>query len=576
MSTIYDKTDNYGLNLYGDADPADLRDGYNDSMRTIDDTLERHLNRIESMESRETHDEEVVKALLGDNTVDAATAAKTKWDKAGTDATKAIADAASVASKADNNMAILTALGAGTVSDATIVRDSNAMDISKLGCKKDDPSFDNATIINNYINTTHKSIYIPDGDWYIKTTLRTQDVNVYSDGWVKASNVNNFTDGVMVLAQGSTELENSANMPKGKKICIKINGSGESISGLAVQGFFSAEIKATVIACMDTAVETRGRNIECKFFLALYGGLTSDAVYGECGLRVAKNDNDNYAYVVGRNFKTGVDLNASIWTFQYLHIWGCDNVLKLYPNTTNYAYMLYADYSHNGSVVCDSQENSAQLICCAIFAILESGQYFIGTPDGKMNYVKVVANSYKAATPNNVGGRSQGASFMKVAPSQSVLIVQSRIEDFGNGANLMVSEEDLNTKSLTELLDKYGPICFHCNLQDVTFEKYKEFSTWEEFRKTQYYSNMVALGYPLPSVLTGSEGYHYGRTSLTVERSHYTRVATKAPLATYNVNVLLGTNIRGFYDAEKRFYQYNIKELESPTPDRSYEGTLQR
>lgn len=564
MSTVYDKTDNYSLSLYGDNDPADLRDGYNSSMRTIDDTLEKHLNRIESMESRETHDEEVTKALLGDNTVDAATAAKTKWDKAGTDAIKAIADAASVAGKADNNMAILTALGAGTVSDATIVRDSNAMDISKLGCKKDDPNFDNATIINDYVNTTHKSIYIPDGDWYIKTTLRTQDVNVYSDGWVKASNVNDFADGVMVLAQGSTELENSANMPKGKKICININGSGESVSGLAVQGFFSAEIKATVIACMDTAVETRGRNIECKFFLTLYGGLTSDAVYAECGLRVAKNDNDNYAYVVGRNFKTGVDLNASIWTFQYLHIWGCNNVLKLYPNTTNYVYMLYADYSHNGSVVCDSQENSAQLICCAIFAILESGQYFIGTPDGKMNYVKVVANSYKAITPHNVENRSQGASFMKVLPSQSVLFVQSRIEDFGDSANLIVSEKDLNTKSSTELLDKYGPISFHCNLQDITFERYRKFNTWEEFRGTQYYRNMVALGYPLPSTLTGSEGYHYGRTSLTVKRSHYTRAEAGATIAPYNVDVLLGTNINSFYDSEKRFYQYKVTELSSP------------
>lgn len=91
MSTIYNKTDNYALNLYGDNDPADLRDGYNGSMRTIDDTLEKHLNRIESVESRETHDEEVTKALLGDNTVDAATAAKTKWDKASADAIDSIA-----------------------------------------------------------------------------------------------------------------------------------------------------------------------------------------------------------------------------------------------------------------------------------------------------------------------------------------------------------------------------------------------------------------------------------------------------------------------------------------------------
>lgn len=120
MATVYSKTDNYGLNLYGDNDPADLRDGYNGSMRTIDDTLEKHLNRIEGVESRETHDEEVVKALIGDNTVDSATAAKTKWDKSIADAAAATAAATAAASKADNNTAILAALGADTTANATV------------------------------------------------------------------------------------------------------------------------------------------------------------------------------------------------------------------------------------------------------------------------------------------------------------------------------------------------------------------------------------------------------------------------------------------------------------------------
>ena len=112
MATVYTKTDNYGLNLYGDNDPADLRDGYNGSMRTIDTTLEGHLNRIEAVESHETHDEEVAKALLGDNTVDAATTAKTKWDKAAT-------DAASSATQSTENATALTALGAETADKAT-------------------------------------------------------------------------------------------------------------------------------------------------------------------------------------------------------------------------------------------------------------------------------------------------------------------------------------------------------------------------------------------------------------------------------------------------------------------------
>lgn len=119
MATVYTKTDNYGLNLYGDNDPADLRDGYNGSMRTIDTTLETHLNRIEGVEARETHDEAVMKALLVDNTVDNATASKSKWDKASTDAIEAMADAADATGKANANTTILTALGADTTAHAT-------------------------------------------------------------------------------------------------------------------------------------------------------------------------------------------------------------------------------------------------------------------------------------------------------------------------------------------------------------------------------------------------------------------------------------------------------------------------
>ena len=55
MATVYTKTDNYGLSLYGDNDPADLRDGYNGSMRTIDTTLETHLNKTGVAKRVEEH-----------------------------------------------------------------------------------------------------------------------------------------------------------------------------------------------------------------------------------------------------------------------------------------------------------------------------------------------------------------------------------------------------------------------------------------------------------------------------------------------------------------------------------------
>ena len=143
MSAVYDKTDNYALNLYGDGDPADLRDGYNGSMRTIDTTLEQHLNRIEGVEARETHDEAVMKALLVDNTVDNATAAKTKWDRAGTEATAA-------ASKADNNTAILTALGA----DTTVHAAANKTKWDKASTDAIDAMADAATAIGKANSNT--------------------------------------------------------------------------------------------------------------------------------------------------------------------------------------------------------------------------------------------------------------------------------------------------------------------------------------------------------------------------------------------------------------------------------------
>ena len=108
MATVYTKTDNYGLNLYGDNDPADLRDGYNGSMRTVDTTLKQHLDRIGNTEN-------TVKTLLGDNTTQKATEAKTRWDDAASNATQA-------KNKADSNAAILTALGAGDTGGAQAIK----------------------------------------------------------------------------------------------------------------------------------------------------------------------------------------------------------------------------------------------------------------------------------------------------------------------------------------------------------------------------------------------------------------------------------------------------------------------
>ena len=116
MNGQYDRTRHLELPLYTDDTPMDLRDGYNESMRMID----RKTTQLETLiRERNDQTEKTVKALLGDNTTDSAYAARGKWNKAGTDAIEAMADAAAATKKANSNTAMLTALGADSTEHAT-------------------------------------------------------------------------------------------------------------------------------------------------------------------------------------------------------------------------------------------------------------------------------------------------------------------------------------------------------------------------------------------------------------------------------------------------------------------------
>lgn len=114
MATVYKKTDYYGLNLYGDDDPADLRDGYNGSMRAVDTTLKKHADKLATMETKAKLGESIDSAL-GTPSPQAGAAAKSRWDNAASNASYA-------KNKADGNKAILDALGAVDAASAQAIK----------------------------------------------------------------------------------------------------------------------------------------------------------------------------------------------------------------------------------------------------------------------------------------------------------------------------------------------------------------------------------------------------------------------------------------------------------------------
>lgn len=271
MATVYTKTDNYGLNLYGDNDPADLRDGYNGSMHTIDDALEKHLARIEGVESRETHDEEVIKALLGDNTVDSATAAKTKWDKSISDAAAATAAAAAAtaaataaAGKADNNTAILAALGADTTAHATANKtkwdkagadaataigkaDNNKTILTALGAgstvdataqktKLDNTATKVAELANARVDSkldSHFIIHAHRGSYRFPENTMEGIMWAVRHGYMPEIDVQLTSDGVPVILHDTSTART-------------MTGTAANVSSITYKDFMSREVKAKV------------------------------------------------------------------------------------------------------------------------------------------------------------------------------------------------------------------------------------------------------------------------------------------------------------------------------------------
>lgn len=264
MATVYSKTDNYGLNLYGDNDPADLRDGYNGSMRTIDTTMEKHLNRIEGMEARETHDEEVVKALLGDNTVDSATAAKIKWDKSISDAaaataaaSAATAAASAAANKADSNTAILAALGADSTVNAAATKtkwdkavdtsNGNTQALTALGsnttatASANKSKWDNAATRVEELATarvdgkldSHFIIHAHRGSYRFPENTMEGIMWAVRHGYVPEIDVQLTSDGVPVILHDTSTART-------------MTGTAANVSSITYKDFMSREVKAKV------------------------------------------------------------------------------------------------------------------------------------------------------------------------------------------------------------------------------------------------------------------------------------------------------------------------------------------
>ena len=411
-----------------------------------------------------------------------------------------------------NKEIIKAGFGADTIDAATTSYKSNYMDIRKLGCKPNDTTANNAQLINKWLSDNPQSaLYVPNGEWYVENTIIATLNDIYMDGTFHPIANGIYEDNYIVKLIGANNNSNSSfEQAMNKHYRIKVNCDMTENNGILIRNYFETDFDLIVIKCHATGIQVNQHIIECyingKIYGAFVGSVDSpDINFAQKGLEVLNNgNNDNQASILARNVKLGIDLNASVWTFHYIHVWGCVNVLKLYNNSTTQITKFYTDYCTHDSIISDDINNAIFLYINSVFGIMldnahliDAAQYRLTINNIHSYYITKNRTAYASVT-NNIASRS----------------IKINVE-YSSTYNIDLN--DLNTLTATELIDKYGDIRFTQCVIPLTFPADPTWTDWTTWLNTQYAKNLKELGYPIPTSINEKQ-YYFGRTTVTYQR----------------------------------------------------------
>lgn len=409
-----------------------------------------------------------------------------------------------------NKEIIKAGFGADTIDAATTSYKSNYMDIRKLGCKPNDTTANNAQLINKWLSDNPQSaLYVPNGEWFVENTITATLNDIFMDGTFHPTTNGIYEDNYIVKLIGTNNnSNNSYEQAMNKHYRIKVNCDMTENNGILIRNYFETDFDLIVIKCHATGIQVNQHIIECYINGKIYGAFTGsiespNTDFAQKGLEVLNNgNNDNQANILARNVKLGIDLHASVWTFHYIHVWGCINVLKLYENTDTQITKFYTDYCTHDSIITDNVSNVLSLYINSVFGIMLDGAHLIDDSQYLLtiNHIYSYYHDNPNRTPyatltDNIANRRIN---INIPPSQ----------------NYAIKLEDLNTLNAKELIDKYGDIRFGQSIIPITFPKDTAWNNWTEWLSTPYAQNLKALKYPIPE--TVNENYYYfGKTYIT-------------------------------------------------------------
>jgi hypothetical protein len=400
-----------------------------------------------------------------------------------------------------NKEIIKAGFGADTIDAATTSYKSNYMDIRKLGCIENDETQDCGAIINTYLaNHPTASIYVPNGVWYTKSTITISgEQNIICDGFIRLGTGYILNENTMIALDGGDATISSA-MTKGKTFKINVDGNMQNVNGISIKGYHASTFELESIRAMGIAIRTISRNIENNFNIRFYGGYNDE--YAQIGFQTASNDNDNHANVIGRNANIGIDNQASYWFYEYVHVWGCDEGVRLRPNTMNVINNYYPDYTKI-ALTCNALP-SANIKINNIQSILPRGYYLIGDE----------TNNHIILNANNVYIPAGYAQMFKTSPAGFISNIM--INNFNNTV-IQISADDLNNfTTLQEFIDKYGYISSDEQIPNITicWPSMTADYDYDAFINTQAGRNLTMLKYHV----SRNTEYLWGKSTIYVTK----------------------------------------------------------
>lgn len=420
-----------------------------------------------------------------------------------------------------NREIIKTGFGADTIDAAATSYKSNYMDIRKLGCKPNDINARNAQLINKWLNDNPQgALYVPSGEWYVESTIIATLNDIYMDGIFHPITNGIYEDNYIVKLIGTNNNSGSSyEQAMNKHYRIKVNCDMTENNGILIRNYFETDFDLIVIKCHAIGIQVNQHIIECYINGKIYGAYTGnmdspDTDFAQKGLEVLNNgNNDNQANILARNVKLGIDLNASVWTFHYIHVWGCINVLKLYNNTDTQITKFYTDYCINDSIITDDNHNVQSLYINSVFGIMLDGAHLIDDSQ----YILTIDHVYSYYKNNR--DRTPYATITKNIAKRRINI------NIDYSQKYEIKLDDLNTLTANELIDKYGDIRYMESIIPIAFPKDPTWNNWADWLTTPYAQNLRDLDYPIPQTIN-EKWYYFGRTRVTYKRQisqSYTR-----------------------------------------------------